>query len=153
MVFQDFNLLPTLSVLENITLPVLLRGERLTSELDDRARHYLDRVGMLGHADKLPETLSGGEMQRVSLARALNLQPRLLLADEPTGSLDSRNSREVLELLGEINRENELTLVMVTHSPLAAQAAGRVLSMNDGCLQTQHKLETKNIEKGRAADS
>lgn len=131
MIFQDFNLLPTLSVLENVTLPVLLRGEHADEK---RARYYLERVGMLNHADQLPETLSGGEMQRVSIARALNLQPRLLLADEPTGSLDSRNSTEVLGLLGEINQETKLTLVMVTHSAQAARAAGRTLRMDDGRL-------------------
>ncbi|MCR9140818.1 MAG: ABC transporter ATP-binding protein [bacterium] len=143
MIFQDFNLLPTLSVLENITLPVLMRGEKADLK---RARYYLERVGMLGHSDQLPETLSGGEMQRVSIARALNLQPRLLLADEPTGSLDSRNSDEVLELLGEINRETQLTLVMVTHSARAAEAAGRTLRMNDGHLSFSQATSTGSPE-------
>lgn len=131
MIFQDFNLLPTLNVLENLTLPVLLRGERAD---EDQARGYLDRVGMLRHAEASTRTLSGGEMQRVAIARALNLQPQLLLADEPTGSLDSRNTREVLELLGEINRDSGVTLVMVTHSPDAAKSAARTLHMQDGCL-------------------
>ena len=90
---------------------------------------------MADHAEKLPEALSGGEMQRLSIARALNLNPRVLLADEPTGSLDSRNSREVLDLLGEINRESGLTIVMVTHSAQAAATAGRTLKMEDGRLQ------------------
>ncbi len=131
MIFQDFNLLPTLSVIENLTLPVLLRGEDAD---EDQARGYLDRVGMLGHADSSVRTLSGGEMQRVAIARALNLKPRLLLADEPTGSLDSRNTSEVLGLLQEINRDSGVTLVMVTHSADAAKSAGRILQMQDGRL-------------------
>ncbi len=132
MIFQDFNLLPTLSVYENVTLPILLRGERLSSEVAERARETLRRVGLTEKLRRLPETLSGGEMQRVSIARALCLRPKLLLADEPTGSLDSRNSDEILNLLIEINRDLELTVVMVTHSRGAAQRAGRVLSMEDG---------------------
>ena len=135
LIFQDFNLLPTLNVLENVTLPALLRGNdsrQALQQLEERARNYLERVGMHTHLHKLPETLSGGESQRVAIARALTLQPGLLLADEPTGSLDSRNSREVLQLLGEINRETGLTLVMVTHSEQAAAVAGRCLKMEDG---------------------
>lgn len=131
MIFQDFNLLPTLSVIENLTLPVLLRGEEAD---EDQARAYLNRVGILGHADSSVRTLSGGEMQRVAIARALNLKPRLLLADEPTGSLDSRNTFEVLALLQEINRDSGVTLVMVTHSADAAKSAGRILHMQDGRL-------------------
>lgn len=132
MIFQDFNLLPTLSVYENVTLPILLRGERLNSEIEERARETLRRVGLAEKQGRLPETLSGGEMQRVSIARALCLRPKLLLADEPTGSLDSRNSDEILNLLTEINRELALTVVMVTHSHAAAVRAGSVLEMEDG---------------------
>lgn len=129
VIFQDFSLLPTLSAIENVVMPRLLRGERADY---DAARAMLARVGLAEKADRLPETLSGGEMQRVAVARALCLQPRVLLADEPTGSLDSRNSRETLALLCEVNREFGLTIVMATHSAAAARAADRTLHMADG---------------------
>lgn len=133
LIFQDFNLIPTLSVLENITLPLLLRGEpERVDVLEQRAASWLDRVGLRERATRLPQTLSGGEMQRVAIARALALRPRVLLADEPTGSLDSRNGAAVLELLGELHRENGLTILMVTHSARAAACAGRELHIRDG---------------------
>ncbi len=115
--------------LENVVMPGLLRGERVNYEA---ARAMLARVGLEKKADRLPETLSGGEMQRVAVARALFLQPRVLLADEPTGSLDSRNSRETLALLCEVNRDFGLTILMATHSLAAARAADRTLHMADG---------------------
>jgi putative ABC transport system ATP-binding protein len=129
VIFQDFSLLPTLTALENVVMPGLLRGERVNYEA---ARAMLARVGLEKKADRLPETLSGGEMQRVAVARALFLQPRVLLADEPTGSLDSRNSRETLALLCEVNRDFGLTILMATHSLAAARAADRTLHMADG---------------------
>lgn len=134
VIFQDFSLLPTLSAIENVVMPGLLRGDRADY---DAARAMLTRVGLAQKADRLPETLSGGEMQRVAVARALFLRPRVLLADEPTGSLDSRNSRETLALLCEVNREFGLTIVMATHSAAAARAADRTLHMADGRFVTE----------------
>ncbi len=134
VIFQDFSLLPTLSALENVVMPRLLRGERADYEA---AQAMLARVGLADKQQRLPETLSGGEMQRVAVARALVLQPRVLLADEPTGSLDSRNSRETLALLREVNQSFGLTIVMATHSLAAAGAADRTLHMADGRLVTE----------------
>jgi len=130
IVFQDFSLLPTLNVLDNVLMPIRLRGERADSEV---AKKILDRVGLSARTKMFPETLSGGEMQRAAIARALCLNPRILLADEPTGSLDSKNSQEVLRLLSELNAP-WLTVVMVTHSPSAAAVAHRTVRMADGRL-------------------
>ncbi|MCE9598290.1 MAG: ABC transporter ATP-binding protein [Spirochaetia bacterium] len=134
MIFQDFSLLPTLTVLENVVLPILLRGQKADQK---EALQMLERVGLADKANRLPETLSGGEMQRAAVARALLLSPKVLLADEPTGSLDRRNGREALALLREVNQTFGLTVVMVTHSQLAAQAADRTLFMADGQLSAQ----------------
>jgi putative ABC transport system ATP-binding protein len=132
-VFQFFNLLPALSAEENVVLPALISGRR-----DDatraRAAELLERVGLGGRRDHLPAEMSGGEQQRVSIARALLLEPELVLADEPTGNLDSRSSGEILDLLGELNRAEGHTIVMVTHDPGAAATAGRVIFLKDGLL-------------------
>ncbi|MBL8020303.1 MAG: ATP-binding cassette domain-containing protein [Leptospirales bacterium] len=132
VIFQDFSLLPTLTVIENVLLPVLLRGEKPDQK---RALEILGRVGLPDKFDRLPETLSGGESQRAAVARAILLQPKILLADEPTGSLDSRNGREILTLLREVNRTFGLTIAMVTHSQVAARSADRTLRMTDGRLR------------------
>ncbi len=130
-VFQFFNLLPALSAEENVVLPALIAGRR-----DDatraRAVELLERVGLGARRDHLPAELSGGEQQRVSIARALLLEPDLVLADEPTGNLDSRSSGEILALLGELNQAEGHTIVMVTHDPGAAATAGRVVFLRDG---------------------
>jgi putative ABC transport system ATP-binding protein len=133
-VFQSFNLLEHLSVLENVALPALLaRGGRAgeLGEAPGRAREALARVGMLDKAEALPSRLSGGQKQRVAIARALLHRPRLLLADEPTGNLDSETGRQIIDLFQELNAEG-LTLFIVTHEERVSVAAKRVVRMEDG---------------------
>jgi putative ABC transport system ATP-binding protein len=133
-VFQFFNLLPALSAEENVLLPALIAGRR-DEAIRARGRELLDRVGLAPRADHLPSELSGGEQQRVSIARALLMEPELVLADEPTGNLDSVSEAQVLELLAELNREEGHTIVMVTHDPNAAATAKRVVLMRDGRIE------------------
>jgi putative ABC transport system ATP-binding protein len=130
-VFQFFNLLPSLSAVENVYLPALISGRR-SDELERRAHELLDRVGLGDRAQHRPAELSGGEQQRVSIARSLLLSPELLLADEPTGNLDSRAGAEVLAILREASRANGQTIVMVTHDPAAAATADKVTFLRDG---------------------
>ena len=129
MVFQFFNLLPHLTVRENVELPRRLDGGADAAAL---AAKLLERVGLARRASAHPYELSGGEMQRVAIARALSTGARLLLADEPTGNLDSRNGHEVLTLLDEIRRERGVTLLLATHSAATASRADRVVAVKDG---------------------
>jgi ABC-type lipoprotein export system ATPase subunit len=129
LVFQFFNLLPHITVRENVELPRALDG-RPDAAL--RAGELLGRVGLLHRAAAHPYELSGGEMQRVAIARALATGARLLLADEPTGNLDSANGEQVLRLLNEIRRERGVTLILATHWPAAARQADRVIEIRDG---------------------
>jgi putative ABC transport system ATP-binding protein len=129
IVFQFFQLMPTLTVLENIILPMDLAGNN--RERRPRAIELLDQVGVLDLAENLPSELSGGEQQRVAIARALANEPRLLLADEPTGNLDSRNGAVVVDLLEQLWRQGT-TIVMVTHDQEVAARASRTISMRDG---------------------
>lgn len=131
IVFQFFNLMPTLSVLENVMLPAGLAG-RDERESHERAMDLLGAVGMRERASHRPNELSGGEMQRTAIARALINRPRILLADEPTGNLDSRNGTLVLDLLKRVAAEEKLTLIMATHDAAIARQAGRVIEMKDG---------------------
>jgi putative ABC transport system ATP-binding protein len=130
-VYQFFHLLPTLTVRENVALPALLAGERERDVLA-RADALLTEVEMSHRAHARPHTLSGGEMQRTALARALIHQPTLILADEPTGNLDSRTADQVLELLRRLGERHGATLILVTHSQEAAAIAERVIEMRDG---------------------
>jgi putative ABC transport system ATP-binding protein len=130
-VFQFFNLLPSLSAIENALLPALIAGRR-DRALRDRARMLIGRVGLGDRAEHLPAELSGGEQQRVSIARALLLQPELVLADEPTGNLDTRAGAEILALLREVNQRDGESILMVTHDPNAAARADRVVFLRDG---------------------
>jgi putative ABC transport system ATP-binding protein len=130
-VFQFFNLLPSLTALENVLLPALIAG-RVDAAVRERACELLARVGLADRAEHRPTELSGGEQQRVSIARAVLLSPDLLLADEPTGNLDSRAGAQILRLLRELNREEGRTIVMVTHDPSAAAMADRVVFFRDG---------------------
>ncbi len=130
-IFQFFNLLPTLSALENVLLPGLLAG-RGRGAMEKAALELLATVGLKDRAHHHPDELSGGEMQRVAIARALTLEPALLLADEPTGNLDSRTGQDVLGLIREATRARALTVVMVTHDPKAAQVGDRIVRLADG---------------------
>ena len=130
-VFQFFNLLPTLTIGDNIALPCLLGGMK-GAEADRRARSLADRVGISDRLGHYPQQVSGGEMQRAAIARALVHQPSLLVADEPTGNLDSDNGARVLALLAELNREMGVTILLATHAAEVAAAASRVMRMRDG---------------------
>lgn len=130
-VFQFFHLLPTLTAAENIELPLQLIGVP-AMERESRVRALLERVGVTHRAAALPGDLSGGEMQRVAIARAIVHRPALLLADEPTGNLDSHTGAQVLDLLAEVVAETRAALLMVTHSEEAAKRCQRVLHMRDG---------------------
>ena len=130
-VFQFFNLLPTLTALENVALPFVLDG-RSKEEAEQRATMLLDKVGLQNRQDHLPEEMSGGEIQRIAVARALAFDPPILLADEPTGNLDSKTGESILSLLRQINRDAGCTIVMVTHSQEAAGYGGRTILFRDG---------------------
>jgi putative ABC transport system ATP-binding protein len=133
-VFQFFNLLPTLSVIENVTLPLLLDGVE-ESQARERAECLLERVGLSSRITHFPAALSGGEMQRAAVARAVVSQPELVLADEPTGSLDSTNGEQVMQLLTELNRELRVTIILATHAAEAARYARRVIRLRDGLIE------------------
>ena len=132
-VFQFFNLIPTLTVGENVSLPLEL-NHLSRSEADKRARALLETVGLLERWDTFPEKLSGGEQQRVALARALVHQPLLILADEPTGNLDEETGAQMMDLLARLTREQNGTLLIVTHNPEAAAYADRTLRLSHGQL-------------------
>jgi putative ABC transport system ATP-binding protein len=129
-VFQSFNLLPRYTALENVELPMIYRGEG-ASLRRKKALAALERVGLEGRVDHLPSELSGGQQQRVAIARAIVNQPLLLLADEPTGALDSSTTEQVMELFCELHREG-MTVVLVTHDPTIAAYAGRIVTFKDG---------------------
>jgi len=131
MVFQSFNLLPTLNVLENVCLPAMLAG-RSDKETLSKAREYLNWMGLGHRLTHLPSQLSGGEMQRTAIARALINDPAIVLADEPTGNLDSHNGEAVMTLLADLNRELKRTVVVATHSSLADPHATRQIHLKDG---------------------
>lgn len=131
VVFQFFHLLPTMTVLENASLPLLLAGEKMPVATA-RARELIERVGLADRASNFPHQLSGGEMQRAAIARALVHRPAVLLADEPTGNLDSASAGQVLELLQKIASDAAATVVVVTHSEDVAGIAARRLQMRDG---------------------
>ncbi len=131
LVFQLHNLLPNLNALENIQVPMLGNGRSAAVRLE-RARTLLDSVGLADRFDALPTTLSGGERQRVAIARALANEPALLLADEPTGSVDSKTGQRLIDLLSSLRRDLNMTLVVVTHDHAVAERAERIVQMLDG---------------------
>jgi ABC-type lipoprotein export system ATPase subunit len=139
------NLLPYLTARQNVELPMVLDGRR---DRGDRATELLDLVGLRDRADERPERLSGGEQQRVAIAVALANEPRVLLADEPTGELDKRHSAEIFELLRRVNRNLGTTIVIVTHDPLAAEHVGRTVSIRDGRTSTETVRRTEQTDEG-----
>ena len=132
-VFQNFNLIPRTSAIENVELP-LFYGDVPLREQRQRARDALAAVGLTGREEHLPSQLSGGQQQRVAIARALVNQPAVLLADEPTGNLDTGTSQEILEIVRRLNEDHGLTIVLVTHEPEIATYAHRVLTFRDGLI-------------------
>lgn len=146
-IFQSFNLLPNLTAEENVALPMQL-DSRKPAEVKELTLEALELVEMLHRKSHLPSALSGGEQQRVAIARALAIQPALLLADEPTGNLDSRQSARVMELLQHLVTERKQTVVMVTHDPAIARSAERLLMIRDGMVEydglpSDHLLTTQ----------
>ena len=139
-VFQGFNLLSRTSALENVELPMLYLGVD-TAQRHQRAMEALAAVGLAGREQNHPNQLSGGQQQRVAVARSLVNNPSLILADEPTGNLDSRTSVEVMEIFQRLNRERGITLVLVTHEPDIAQYAQRVVVFKDGKIQKDYLIE------------
>jgi putative ABC transport system ATP-binding protein len=141
-VFQGFNLLSRTSALENVELPMLYAGVE-TSVRNQRAMEALAAVGLAGREQNHPNQLSGGQQQRVAVARALVNDPALILADEPTGNLDSRTSVEVMEIFQRLNRERGITLVLVTHEPDIAQYAQRIVVFKDGKISKDYQIENQ----------
>lgn len=132
-IFQQFNLLPRLTALENVCLPLIYRGVQ-GRQRDQVAKDMLERVGMADRMTHRPPELSGGQQQRVAIARALSCSPSLILADEPTGALDSQVSQEIMDIFLGLNREQKITTVMVTHDPHVGQQCRRTVRMADGRL-------------------
>jgi putative ABC transport system ATP-binding protein len=136
-VFQSFNLLARTSAIENVELPLLYGAHKLTvAERHRKASDLLDQVGLASRAHHTPSQLSGGQQQRVAIARSLVNDPEVVLADEPTGNLDSRTSVEIMELLQRLNREHHLTVVLITHEHDIADYSGRVITVRDGRVQS-----------------
>jgi len=138
-VFQFFNLIPVLTALENAALPLMLDGIK-PAEAKQRAQEWLERVGLVDRLEHRPDQLSGGQQQRVAMARALSTEPALILADEPTGNLDSRAGDEIANLLRQISDQWEQTILMVTHDPRIAAYADRIVFLKDGTIVDEAHL-------------
>lgn len=131
-VFQSFHLIPSLSAIENIQFPAELRKDR---DAKDKAKELLEKVGLIHRAGNFPSQMSGGEQQRVAICRALINEPQIVFADEPTGNLDSENSKGIIELLYNLHAESKTTLVIATHSHSLAARAGRIIRLRDGAIE------------------
>ncbi|MBC7833729.1 MAG: ABC transporter ATP-binding protein [Phycisphaerales bacterium] len=150
IVFQQFNLIPTLTAQENVELPGVLQRED-AAWLRSRSKELLSSLGMAERASHRPDALSGGEQQRVAIARSLLFAPRVLLADEPTGNLDSASSDKLWRLLKNLAAENEMTVVMVTHEPAAAVHCERIYVLRDG--KVEGSIDTEGLDAAGVAAS
>lgn len=139
LVYQFYNLVPVLNVVENMTLPVALDGRPINQ---DRLQGLLDKLGLRGKEGYLPSQLSGGQQQRVAIGRALMNAPAVVLADEPTGNLDTRNSHEITQLLQDSNRDFGQTLIMITHDETIARAADRIIAIEDGRIVRDERIHS-----------
>ncbi|MCC5906970.1 MAG: ABC transporter ATP-binding protein [Balneolaceae bacterium] len=149
-VFQSFHLLPRTTALENVELPLLYNSDNLSwKDIHRRARKALEIVGLGDRTDHNPNELSGGQQQRVAIARALVSRPKILLADEPTGNLDSRTSLEIMDLFQKLNQDG-LTILMVTHEPEVAAFSERIVTLRDGLLRSDKKVTPANAKEALA---
>jgi len=148
IVFQGFNLIPTMTALENVQLPGLLAGDT-SNGLSKRALELLDQLGLADRGHHRPEAMSGGEQQRVAIARALLYEPPVILADEPTGNLDSDTSERLWELLGEVAKDHDTTVVMVTHEPEAAVHCEKITLVRDG--RSVGTIDTEGLDASGVA--
>lgn len=137
LIYQFYNLIPVLNVVENMTLPVLMDGRKVNEE---RLEELLDTLGLKGRTNNLPNQLSGGQQQRVSIGRALMNAPSVVLADEPTGNLDSKNSQEIVELLRSSNLKYKQTLIVITHDESIALQADRIIAIEDGRITRDERI-------------
>ncbi len=145
-IFQTYNLLARTSVWDNVLLPTIYTPDLNKDETEKRARYLLDKLGLSHRLDFRPNQLSGGEQQRVAITRALINQPRLILADEPTGNLDSKSGQEVMEVLQDLNEEGN-TILMVTHEKYVAECARRILALKDGQIINDYKVANQHLAK------
>lgn len=136
-IFQQFNLVPSLSVSENILLPLSFSNKLSTYEAQNRLDHLLERLGLSDRAKHLPSELSGGQSQRVAIARALISKPKIILADEPTGNLDSKTGNEIVEILFNLNKEEGTTLIIVTHDPDLFKGVDKLIKLKDGRVEEE----------------
>ena len=144
-IFQDFNLLPRLSALKNVELPLIYQGYRPKAR-QSKAREMLNAVGLERRINHKPTQLSGGEKQRVAIARALVSEPRIILADEPTGNLDSKTGEEILKLLTQVHKERKVTIIMITHDSHIAKSAERIIYLKDGKIREKGILEVLHLK-------
>ncbi len=144
-IFQSFNLISFKNAMENVALPLYYQGMG-RKKRNALAMEYLEKLGLATHADHLPNELSGGQKQRVAIARALIARPSIILADEPTGALDTTTSREVIEIMREVNRTDGITMLIVTHEAAVAKATDRVIYLRDGVIESDQKNLNPVIE-------
>ncbi len=142
-IFQNFQLIKTLTALDNVSLPLVISSRLRREEIQNKAVHLLDQVGLKNRAGHYPSQLSGGEEQRVAIARSFINEPAMLFADEPTGNLDSKNGENILKLLLDLNKKFQSTLLLVTHDPKVAGFANRIFQMEDGSLAAKKQASKK----------